>query len=207
MSALDQIRAARGSLSYDTYRARLLGQVLDEEDPAWPCDKAWYTLTIDNLIRDIMEADAADAADALLAEVLAPPPLKIKVPRAPQPNAWVEFNKRVGAILTATVADPPFAKLSPLSACAVDRARALQKVFPAIVANPVHLRDFCATLAGLKRGERYNGRADRYAWTKDDIIQRALCYTGIVRISEATFAVPEIYQSALQLARNQTWRA
>jgi hypothetical protein len=28
-----------------------------------------------------------------------------------------------------------------------------------------------------------------------------------VRISEATFAVPEIYQSALQLARNQTWRA
>ena len=205
MSAFDQIRAARGSLSYDTYRAQLLMR-LDEEDPAWPCDKARYTLTIDNLIRDIMEADAADAADALLAEVLAPPPLKIKVPRPPQ-NRWVEFNKRVGAILTATVADPPFAKLSPLSACAVDRARALQKVFPAIVANPLHLRDFCATLAGLKRGERYNGRADRYAWTKDDIIQRALCYTGIVRISEATFPVPEIYQSALQLARNQTWRA
>ena len=206
MSAFDQIRAARGSLSYDTYRAQLLMR-LDEEDPAWPCDKARYTLTIDNLIRDIMEADAADAADALLAEVLAPPPLKIKVPRPPQPNAWVAFNKKVGALLTEAVANPPYTALSPLPARAIDRACALQKVFPAIAADPLRLRDFCATLAGLKRGERSNGREDRYEWTNDEIIQRALCYTGIVRISEATFPVPEIYQSALQLARNQTWRA
>jgi len=130
--------------------------------------------------------------------------VKISVPN---PNRWVAFNKKVGALLTEAVANPPYTALSPLPARAIDRACALQKVFPAIAADPLRLRDFCATLAGLKRGERSNGREDRYEWTNDEIIQRALFYTGIVGIYDTMYGCPEIYQAALQLARNQTWHA
>jgi len=146
-------------------------------------------------LRDELERD-------LLSEKMGA--VKISVPN---PNRWVAFNKKVGAILTEAVANPPYTALSPLPARAIDRARALQKVFPAIAADPLRLRDFCATLAGIKRGERSNGREDRYEWTNDEIIQRALFYTGIVGIYDTMYGCPEIYQAALQLARNKTWHA